>query len=67
MPFQLDRDAWHLTSRISQRPAHPDPQLRTIPQSGRREVRALELFAILEALGVSMSTFWRRWQTESLE
>ena len=36
-------------------------------EAGRREVRALELFAILEALGVSMATFWRRWQTLSID
>lgn len=36
-------------------------------ESGRREVRALELFAILDALGVSMATFWRRYQTAPID
>ena len=39
----------------------PQPRVAEV-ESGKRELRALELLAALDALGVSLRTFERRWR-----
>lgn len=51
--------------QLAERIALAQPRIAEY-EAGKREIRALELFAILEALGLSMQTFWRRWQTAPL-
>ena len=62
--LRTERDVTQV--ELAERIGLPQPRIAEI-ESGRREVRALELFDVLEALGVSMNTFWRRWQTGPID
>ena len=55
-----------LQSQLAEQVGLSQPRIAEY-ESGRREIRALELFKIIEALGLSMRTFWRRWHTASFE